>query len=553
MTTQSAISDQAASNGDRQGPDAAPRPLGRHGVAPRGLSLGGSTGPITGRYSRIFPSLPAADWGADDDASQSALMALGAKMMSTLDEPKDGPDDEESGLPAAYTYFGQFIDHDLTFDPVSLLARQDDPNALIDFRTPRFDLDNVYGRGPDDQPYLYLDSRRLLQGAPLTGNALGTALTARDLPRSAATSIDPTAENRAIIGDPRNDENVIVSQLQGLMLQLHNRIATENPTWSFPQVQQEVRFHYQWVVLHDFLPSIVSTDVIASVLPFIGGSGNPVLEPIELRFYDPGDGVFMPLEFSVAAYRFGHSMIRPGYRLNDEIGPLPIFPFKNRPNDPALTGFGQFPSQWAIDWGRFIDLDTRPYGNLDRAGEAGSPGNLTRTQLAYKIDTSLVDPLKDLPARVAGDPPPGLAARNLLRGWRLRLPSGQDVARAMGLDPISDVEIGKFTGSDPTININTIHGGVFTDTCPLWTYVLAETTETTVDVTTSDGVKSISTRTLGPVGGRIVAETFAGIMDSDDRSYLNVNPLWKPNPALATANGTFGIRELVAAAMGSAP
>jgi hypothetical protein len=246
-------------------------------------------------------------------------------------------------------------------------------------------------------------------------------------------------------------------------------------------------------------------------------------------------------------------MIRSGYRLNDEIGPLPIFPFKNRPNDPALTGFGQFPSQWAIDWGRFIDLDTRPYGNLDTAGQAGSPGNLTRTQLAYKIDTSLVDPLKDLPARVAGDPPPGLAARNLLRGWRLRLPSGQDVARAMGLEPISDIEIGKFTGSDPTININTIHGGVFTDVCPLWTYVLAETAETTVDVTTSDGVKSVSTRKLGPVGGRIVAETFAGIMDTDDRSYLNVNPLWKPNPTLATADGTFGIRELIAAAVGIAP
>lgn len=352
-------------------------------------------------------------------------------------------------------------------------------------------------------------------------------LSGRDLPRSAATSIDPAAENRAIIGDPRNDENVIVSQLQGLMLRLHNRIADDNPTWSFSQIQEEVRFHYQWVVLKDFLPSIVSADVIASVLPHLTGSGNPVLEPPELRFYDAGDGVFMPLEFSVAAYRFGHSMIRPGYRLNDEIGPLPIFPFKNRPNDPALTGFGQFPSQWAIDWGR--------------------------TQLAYKIDTSLVDPLKDLPKRVAGDPPPGLTARNLLRGWRLRLPSGQDVARGMGLEPITDIEIGKFTGSDPTTNINTVHGGVFTDKCPLWTYVLAETVETTVDVATSDGVKSISTRRLGPVGGRIVAETFAGIMANDSSSYLNVKPLFKPDPALATADGTFGIRELVAAAVGTAP
>jgi hypothetical protein len=553
MTTQLTVSDQAASNGDRHTAAAAPRLLGRHGIAPRGLSLAGSSGPLTGRYGRIFPSLPAADWGADDDASQSALTALGAKMMSTLDEPKDGPDAEESGIPAAYTYFGQFVDHDLTFDPASTLQRQNDPNALIDFRTPRFDLDNVYGRGPDDQPYLYLDSRRFLQGTPLTGTALGVALTARDLPRSAATSIDPTAENRAIIGDPRNDENVIVSQLQGLMLSLHNRIAIGNPTWSFAQVQQEVRFHYQWVVLNDFLPSIVSADVITSVLPHLSGSGNPVLEPPDLRFYDPSDEVFMPLEFSVAAYRFGHSMIRPGYRLNDEIAPVSIFPFKSRPNDPALTGFGQFPSQWAIDWGRFIDLDNRPYGNPDTPGEAGSPGNLTRTQLAYKIDTSLVDPLKDLPRRVAGDPPPGLAARNLLRGWRLRLPSGQDVARGMGLEPISDIEIGKFTGSDPTTNINTIHGGIFAGKCPLWTYVLAETVETTADVTTSDGIQSISTRRLGPVGGRIVAETFAGIMANDSSSYLNVSPLWKPDPALATADGTFGIRELVAAAVGTAP
>ncbi len=552
MATQSDIRDRSATNGDRQAAAMPVRRLGHHGVAPRGLSLAGTTGPFGGRYDRIFPSLPAADFGADDDASESALKALGAKMMSTLDEPKDGPDNEESGLPAVYTYFGQFIDHDLTFDPASLLQRQDDPNALVDFRTPRFDLDNVYGRGPSDQPYLYLDSRRFLEGAPLTGTALGAPLTGRDLPRSAATTIDATAENRAIIGDPRNDENVIVSQLQGLMLRLHNRLADMDPGRSFAQLAQEVRFHYQWVVLNDFLPSVVTADVLALVLPHVTGTGNPVLQPPALQFYQPGDRAFMPLEFSVAAYRFGHSMIRPGYRLNDAIGPLPIFPFKNHPDAPALTGFGQFPSEWAIDWGRFVDLDARPYGNVDQAGEAGSPGNLQRTQLAYKIDTSLVDPLKDLPKRVASDPPPGLAARNLLRGWRLRLPSGQDVARAMGIEPITDIEIGKFTGSDPTINLNTIHGGVFEDNCPLWTYVLAETQETNLEFTTTDGVKSISTRQLGPVGGRIVAETFAGIMANDASSYLNVNPLWKPNPALATADGTFGIRELIAGALGIA-
>src|SRR5690348_3514730 len=137
-------------------------------------------------------------------------------MIATPDPAKDGPDAEESGIPAAYTYLGQFIDHDLTFDPASSLQRQNDQDALVDFRTPRFDLDSVYGRGPDDQPYLYADGRRFLLGDRLTGEALGTALDAHDLPRNAAKAADPQAQARAIIGDPRNDENVIVSQLQGL-------------------------------------------------------------------------------------------------------------------------------------------------------------------------------------------------------------------------------------------------------------------------------------------------------------------------------------------------
>lgn len=81
-------------------------------------------------------------------------------------------DEENQGINAGYTYLGQFIDHDLTFDPASSLQKQDDPDALVDFRTPRFDLDNIYGRGPDDQPYLYEEDGRLLQlGRPLTGNS----------------------------------------------------------------------------------------------------------------------------------------------------------------------------------------------------------------------------------------------------------------------------------------------------------------------------------------------------------------------------------------------
>jgi hypothetical protein len=518
-----------------------------HGVGIRGLTLAPKSRTFSGPFGRIFRALLPADYGPNDTASEEALTALGTAMVADPDPVKDGPDAEESGIPAAYTYFGQFIDHDLTFDPASSLQRQNDPDALVDFRTPRFDLDSVYGRGPDDQPYLYADGRHFLLGEELTGSALGQPLEANDLPRSRAKLVDPNGQARAIIGDPRNDENVIVSQLQGLMLRLHNKLANEHHDWSFAQVQQEVRFHYQWVVVNDFLPTIVSHHVLHEVLPHLARHSNLHQDKPRLEFYEPRDNLFMPLEFSAAAYRFGHSMIRPGYRLNDDTGPFPIFPFTNDPHGTALTGFDQFPDTWAIDWARFLDLEPRPFGDENNPA---NPGNQKRTQLAYRIDTSLVNPLGSLPARVANDPPLSLATRNLVRGWRMRLPTGQDVARAMGVRvlPDSRILIGKFTGDDNDIkgNIVAVAGDAFEGKCPLWTYVLAETEEVDTTVKTTDGDKPIKTRRLGPVGGRIVAETFVGILAGDSSSLLNINPLWTPSLAV---NGVFGLRELVAAAL----
>jgi hypothetical protein len=498
-----------------------------HGAV-RGANLSRSSQLFDGAFGRIFRALPPADFGADDAASLKALAALADKMTAAADpaDPKDGPDNEESGIPAAYTYLGQFIDHDLTFDPASSLQKQNDPDALVDFRTPRFDLDSVYGRGPDDQPYLYEDGRNFILGHALTGAAANPR--ARDLARSQPSA--PTNPRRAIIGDPRNDENVIISQLQGLLLRFHNKLAKDNPGWSFARVQREVRFHYQWVVLNDFLPTIVSKDVLQQVYPH-PGSGVPVKPHLE--FYHPRNQNFMPLEFSVAAYRFGHSMVRPGYRLSETIGPLAIFA-----TDPtkALTGFREFPSVWAIDWNLFADLAPR------------DPENTTRTQLAYKIDTALVNPLGNLPPSVAANPSI-LALRNLQRGWRLRLPTGQDVARAMGLKPLADKDIliGKFTGDPADIigSIDTIDPA-FKQNCPLWTYVLAETVETDVTLKTTKGPKKIKTRKLGPVGGRIVAETFVGLLLGDSSSFLAQDPLWRPSLGV---NGVFGLRELIGTAL----
>src|SRR5437660_242649 len=156
-----------------------------HATPVRGLA-GAVRSPIfQGRFGRMFQGLPPASFGADEAANGANLAALGRAMVAPPDPVKDGRDPEESGIPSLYTYLGQFIDHDLTFDPASSLQKQNDPNALTDFRTPAFDLDCVYGRGPDDQPYMYElgDDKRFLLGNPIAGGAPNAA-DAKDLPRA---------------------------------------------------------------------------------------------------------------------------------------------------------------------------------------------------------------------------------------------------------------------------------------------------------------------------------------------------------------------------------
>ncbi len=300
-----------------------------HGKPLRGLMSTAKSPSFQGRFGRMFRSLPAATYGATDAQSRAALMTLGAAMTSSFDPPKDGFDGEESGIPALYTYFGQFIDHDITFDPMTTLIQHSDPDALTDFRTPALDLDNVYGRGPGDQPYMYDNGGpKFLLGAPLDNGA----------PDLARNNANPA---RALIGDPRNDENSIVSQFQALMLRFHNRVVDDNPGLDFPSLQKVVRWHYQWVIVYDFLPRIVSAPVLDAL------KTNGQYEKKNLKFFHWKNDPFMPVEFSVAAYRLGHSMIRPGYRLNDDDSTLlPIFPIPPNTIDgiPAgilngLTGF----------------------------------------------------------------------------------------------------------------------------------------------------------------------------------------------------------------------
>jgi hypothetical protein len=511
----------------------------KHSVLVRGLKAAGEDRFLTGgKFGRLFPNLPTATYGTDEAGN---LKKLADAMVSELDPPKDSPDDEESGIPAIYTYFGQFIDHDLTFDPNSTFQKKKDPDATINFRTAAFDMDNIYGRGPGDQPYLYdTDGVSFRLGDPITqGNPAG----AFDLQRNGA--------GRALIGDPRNDENAIVSQLQGLVLRFHNRMAAEHDV-PFAELQEKVRHRYQYVVLNDFLPRIVSAAVLDSL------KVNGVFDKSKLRLFNDLKHPFIPVEFSTAAYRLGHSMIRPGYRLNDTVL-LPIFPISadatagKLPFPEGLTGFRRLISDWALDWGRFIDLDTRDYGvdtGTTTPNDQQQLQNFRRLQFAYRIDTALVEPLINLPASVAGDPPPSLALRNLLRGREFGLPSGQQVAQAIGVTALEDSQIliGQgIKGSLNTLpNITTIAGSVFNGNCPLWTYILAEAMQNQVDVNipVTDG-KVISTPQLGQVGGRIVAETFLALMFADGGSYIAKDAHWAPD-----GNHGYGLKDFLNYALG---
>lgn len=487
-----------------------------HGAA-RGLdSTVGST-LFEGRFGRMFRTLPRAEW------SDKSLRDLADAMTAAPDDADpDQHDAEESHIPAGYTYFGQFIDHDLTFDPASQLQKQNDPASLVDYRTPRFDLDCIYGRGPDDQPYLFEpDGRFFSLGGRFTGAP--DPLT-RDLVRS--------SHGRAIIGDKRNDENVIVSQLQGMFLRLHNYFAA-HVEGDFAEVQRQVRYHYQWVVLHDFLPRIIGRHMLHEILPHLKSHhGNIVETPPQFRFFRPEHENFIPIEFTAAAYRLGHSMIRPRYRLNATIGKLPIF--LPDPTQNSLSGFHPFPSSWAIDWRLFFQFDDN--------NPVGGDGE-DRIQPAYKIDTSLVDPLRNLPEFFGSPAPlPSLAYRNLRRGMDLGLPSGQDVARYMGVQPLEEAQIliGKATEEDngDARQIQAI-SPEFEGKTPLWAYILAEARHHFKD--------DRSHIILGPVGGRIVGEVFAGLLYGDKYSQLRQDPLWKPD-ASVLRNGRFDMPALLSLA-----
>jgi hypothetical protein len=332
-----------------------------------------------------------------------------------------------------------------------------------------------------------------------------------DVPVSLPNDL-PRAGMDAVIGDPRNDENLVVAQTHLAFLKFHNRLIEREPadgesedegSATFTQAEEDrrstpfhrakrvVRWHYQWLVLNDFLPKVIDPNVLTDVRNngrrFYDFSGQPF-----------GGRPFMPLEFSGAAYRLGHSMVRESYDYNR------VF---NSSGPPALSdatlgllftftgggGGAPIPSNWIIDWRRFFHLGRRGLLNFTR-----------------RLDTKLIPQLHQLPGTTPGQPA-SLAVRNLLRGSRIGLPTGQDVAEAMGTQPLTPGEV---AGGDDGAILRQ-HG--FLRRTPLGYYVLREA-----------AVQEEGKR-LGAVGSRIVGEVFVGLLEGDPNSFLAKQPGWTPN------------------------
>lgn len=441
-----------------------------HASQNRGLNQVVQSSREEGRFGYMFRRLPSFH------PSDELLEGLAAGMRQSETETTDNPK-----IPAGYTYLGQFLDHDITFDPTSELDRLNDPAALENFRNPRFDLDSLYGSGPADEPFQYDKQEQDIKLLVGKGKNMrnGSDTTEDDLPRN--------SQGRALIGDPRNDENIIVSQLQLAFIKLHNKFVDQvrdegsftNKDDVFKEAQKRTRWHYQWVVVHDFLERIVGEDIVKSILSTTGPGGAP---EINTRLYRPRKNAYMPVEFSVAAYRYGHSQVRPLYKINNPVPELPIF--SQRPNPGPLEDFSggrHLPQQWTVDWSFFFDTD--------------GPG--TAKQKSQLIDTNIAEGLFNLPG-LGGE---SLPLRNLKRGRDLGLASGVDVAKAMGVtdyEILTEAELG------------------FKEPAPLWFYVLKEAQE------------KRSGQLLGTVGGRVVAEVFLGLFKLDKLSYINAEQFWTP-------------------------
>jgi hypothetical protein len=462
---------------------------------------------LRGRYGRLFPLRP---FASDCRDVREALMTLGG-----ADGPMNGEHAETPNnvtLPAGFTYLGQFIAHDLTYDPSSSLQQQRDPASVEDYRTPALDLDSIYGGGPFASPYLYDRD-----GASFLIDEIDSKVV--DFPRN--------GNDVAIVADPRNDANVLVAQLTLAFMKFHNYVVRdvvrENESIErFLAAQRLVRWHYQWIVLHEYLPRTVGEATLR------------VLREERYRFFRWMRSPFIPVEFSAAAFRFGHTQIRPQYHIHESPDHrglfVPVFATEGGPpaNGRGDLAGGPIAGRY-VEWDRLFDMGR----HTDLEGHV---------QLSRRLDTHLAGALFELPASIRqflqNSEVRTVAQRDLLRHLTFSLPSGQTVAGAMGVPPLGEEAFSKLRGL-----------ACLQESTPLWYYILREAEllgndgYAAADSTTGPYGDRKVNQTLGPVGGRIVAEVLVGLLEADATSLLHQEARWRPT--LGKEAGTFGIADLL--------
>src|SRR5829696_6887256 len=568
-------------------------PTPPHGAELRGMDLVVQSPTTEGRFGFMFksqPPHPAGDTllgnlGATmeekpiigkpltDPLTGEPVMKDGVQVIANKDHNDSLGENPNPALTSGFTFVGQFVDHDITFNTTPLSEQQSDPLATTNFRTPRYDRDAIYGQGPNANPQFYdpADRDKFLL-VPTTydmirTDTLKTSQVLYDVPRVGVNDPAGRPEGKAIIADPRNDQTLIVLQIHVALQMFHNKLVDLMRKNGIPRsavfesARRLARWHYQWMVTHEFLPAVVGQTMSDSVYKEVS-TGAP---KITIKYYKPTNPAgrsFIPVEFSVAAYRFGHSITRPRYTVQDyvtstgatvAVSSVPLF--EAQPTDNNLNGSRPLPPRLKIQWSKFFN---------DPLAQKRTDGSVPRTARPVRqFDATMATPLFTLPVSVQPDTnsPSLLSQRNLLRGRKMGLPSGQQVARLMGVTPLTNAQLWQNHRIEVKIPIPTTDSGtkpyanvveilrefdvenqdlkaLFADPgwngeAPLWFYILKE-----AEIVGAG-------RTLGPVGGRIVAEVLVGLLQKDPNSYLYLDPKWKPTTPIAPAKGQFTMADLL--------
>lgn len=560
--------------------------LGKNDVA--AMKGAPASAPIGTPFDYLFSSLknaPDSHLPGDPKKVVADLNALGTNMIDNA-PPVDADVKVRvnSTIPAVYTYWGQFIDHDLTANTdrdskTSDITKPDlkpvPPGEvtrdLRNLRRPTLDLDSVYGNGPefvdaDSNDAGFYDGTRFRIGKNADGAGIpGVKIPPendldRDLPRIGplldanvitkdvlpdGLKDDPNFRTRPFIGDLRNDENLIISQFHLAFLKFHNKVVDrieahphDFDVWRgrgkaqrFKRARQLTRWHYQWLVVHDYLKTVCLTGIVEKIL--IGGPKH---------YKKRNNQLFMPLEYSVAAFRFGHSMVRAGYDHNRNFGKRfdgtqPVQPFASFDDLFRFTGNGfardgsdptkstsspfrgqpTLPFNWIIEWDRLTskaDPDESHFARKIDTRLAPPVAQMVNEGTAPAIQDDANKPLRELLRH--------LARRNLVRGYLLSIPTGQSVAKEMGVLALTEEELRK---NNPDALNTVLEQGGFLNNTPLWYYVLKE-----AEVRANGN-------SLGELGSRIVCETIIGLLVNDRGSFLRQKGGWNPAEGVKLANG----------------